>query len=622
MSLCLWLPLNGNFENQGTVAMPSVSMANLEWPAGKLCSKCLYMRGKQSNIITVPELDGKEEFSISVWWKLNENDMATATNYSNFFSVYMNTDGVENVYRIEHCNNTTEPGIVQSLFPRSGDNYSPIYRGYGGHSGHKYQWNHEVVCVDKHTAKWYLNGICVHNIPVSDIYKNYIHLTGKLSFGQSGVMAQLQDFRIYDHCLSPKEVKEISKGLIFHYPLSSPYEEPVKNIYGNQYENGYGKSRTEVIQTLKTDEYGNPYTNYSFSKSPGTVNTWYSIYFDTYPFTAGKSYTIAVDVRVNSCNHCSMVIRHSRLNNDYYDCKTVLAVAGSKVGPGWRTYTLTQSIPASFVYNSETKVCNPLIELYTGNLANAEGDSTTIRSADFDIRNVQVIEKDYNLPYSSGNRDGTVFDCSGFNNNGVMELSSCPSWVSESVKYNGCYQFSGNHFIKFPSPYPDKKIYECTIAFWVNLSISVSYQAILIPFKSPTSGLWISVNTENSVVWAYLGDNEPRYHKLPGDILPDNKWFHISFIFNNGVSKIYLNGEYQNSVKWTNPFITTTEYFSLGDSYDGTSWGGTPFNGKLSDFRIYATALSDVDIKDLYNIRASLTDNGVLMVAGEVLEEC
>jgi len=32
----------------------------------------------------------------------------------------------------------------------------------------------------------------------------------------------LNDFRLYDTVLSPREVKEISKGLVLHYPLSMP----------------------------------------------------------------------------------------------------------------------------------------------------------------------------------------------------------------------------------------------------------------------------------------------------------------------------------------------------------------------------------------------------------------
>ena len=31
----------------------------------------------------------------------------------------------------------------------------------------------------------------------------------------------MNDIRIYDHCLSPKEVKEIARGLILHYKLDN-----------------------------------------------------------------------------------------------------------------------------------------------------------------------------------------------------------------------------------------------------------------------------------------------------------------------------------------------------------------------------------------------------------------
>ena len=43
----------------------------------------------------------------------------------------------------------------------------------------------------------------------------------------------LNDFRIYDHCLSPKEVKEIAKGLVLHYPLNDRYIENTTNLFGN-----------------------------------------------------------------------------------------------------------------------------------------------------------------------------------------------------------------------------------------------------------------------------------------------------------------------------------------------------------------------------------------------------
>ena len=41
------------------------------------------------------------------------------------------------------------------------------------------------------------------------------------STGNSYFTGYINDFRIYDHALSPMEVKQISQGLILHYPLNN-----------------------------------------------------------------------------------------------------------------------------------------------------------------------------------------------------------------------------------------------------------------------------------------------------------------------------------------------------------------------------------------------------------------
>ena len=40
--------------------------------------------------------------------------------------------------------------------------------------------------------------------------------------GQTYFTGCLNDFRIYDHALSAKEVEEIAKGLVLHYKLDEP----------------------------------------------------------------------------------------------------------------------------------------------------------------------------------------------------------------------------------------------------------------------------------------------------------------------------------------------------------------------------------------------------------------
>jgi hypothetical protein len=46
---------------------------------------------------------------------------------------------------------------------------------------------------------------------------------------------QLNDVRLYDHCLSQKEILEIAKGLILHYPMDDSYVEPTTNLLNSQW---------------------------------------------------------------------------------------------------------------------------------------------------------------------------------------------------------------------------------------------------------------------------------------------------------------------------------------------------------------------------------------------------
>jgi len=44
------------------------------------------------------------------------------------------------------------------------------------------------------------------------------------------------------------------------------------------------------------------------------------------------------------------------------------------------------------------------------------------------------------------------------------------------------------------------------------------------------------------------------------------------------------------------------------------------YKGKMSDFRVYTTAITQADITDLYNAPIKIASNGTLITNGEVIE--
>lgn len=608
MSLCLWLPFNGNLENQGTVAMPSISISNSGWTTGKLCSKCVYIKGTPSNTITVPELNEKKEFSISVWWKLSENDMTTAKNHTDFFSVYVDTDGVESVYRIEHCDNAKQPGLAQSLFPRNINNFTPAHRGYGGHSGNKYQWNHEVVCVDESTAKWYLNGVCTYTVSVSEIYKDYMHLTGRLSIGGAGAFVQLQDFRIYDHCLSPKEVKELSKGLILHYPLNQP--DKISNLLQRSYIVNRG------CTNFVYDSDSNTYT----CTVPPNSGVWgWGILFKTQANTIvlqpGETFIVSMEVKPDiDCtwnNDVNNYYSEATSGNDHDDLskrrnspRNLSAGLWNKI---WFSYTAKSNVTYS-IWDASSNW-----GIVTTNLSD---------SVNFQIRNIMgeltVVPSPIWIP-AQGDADAwdrsVEYDCSGFGNNGTLAPSSCPSWSLDSIKYMGCYRFKPNQFIKSSSGrWKSGSFNDTTIAFWMcPNAITCGGAGGIMHDKNGAVGCFTMYHSQ----WQFTdGANWVNYNN--GDNVV-GVWGHYACTIKDGVVKVYKNGNLISTNTNSNILtsLTSEHFVALGCDFPG---GDEYFNGKLSDFRIYATALSASDINDLYETKFSLDDKGAFY-CGEFAEQ-
>jgi hypothetical protein len=191
MALQVWLPLNGTLENKGlsnvTVTNGGATVDN----NGKI-GKCYYFNG--SNYLTFSSpISLSSDCSICCWLDLTN---ITAVQYFITFS--------------------GGGGIRYS----GGDNNFLFYIGSSSLNWTYTKVNrfvHVAFVRKSNSVNLYIDGIQIGNAKTSN---DAISCTGigKRDDGYY-LNGKMNDLRIYDHALSAKEVKEISKGLILHYKL-------------------------------------------------------------------------------------------------------------------------------------------------------------------------------------------------------------------------------------------------------------------------------------------------------------------------------------------------------------------------------------------------------------------
>jgi len=95
-------------------------------------------------------------------------------------------------------------------------------------------------------------------------------------------------------------------------------------------------------------------------------------------------------------------------------------------------------------------------------------------------------------------------------------------------------------------------------------------------------------------------------------------WAYVALVYNGTNIYFYKNGILEDSrtVSLSTKSKVNGEYRIGRDARSDY----TMFNGKLSDFRVYSTALSADDILELYHTPISLSNNGTILTQGEYVE--
>lgn len=599
MSLRVWLPLTKDLRNQGlddvTVTNNGVTFNS----AGKL-GGCYYFNG--SGYLKETSFDwtnfDTSEFSLCCWYK-EPSPVASG----NSQMVCIGTSSGWNNIRIGLLRRTSNGYPMFSV----SDGTNNVNYSFTADSFTLDTWNHIVCTYNNGTMKMYLNGILhkTYTTTITPLLNSSQHLgVGAASNGSEPLVGYLNDVRIYDHCLSPMEVKELSKGLVLHYPLNrggwgqenlaSQYIMPGGNKPG----------------TTATDGRTNYYGDYGIS-IPATENadTYFSIWYSE-PLESGATYTLSAEVS-------------GLLSGSYYNFH-LFAQDNTSMGiikfnhNGLNTFTFTMNYTGTITtttYNGKTYY-RMFMDDVGRTIASGQGAIT--------IKNIKLEKGDKATPWCPNSSDAlatsiglngtTEYDTSGYCNNGVR--TGTFSWTSDTPKYQvsqyfnnptGTSTLSDKIYISAsPNLYSPSAI---TVGFWFKKE-AITRGGLFTTGLATTSTTTLAIHDYDSSVKVISSDNTTLSMGSYDTFIPStNIWYHYVITFDGINAKIYINGD----LKTTKSYSGTKTLQNIIDITLGVNSAGGVYRsakGYYSDFRIYTTALSADDVKSLYQNSAYIDSSG------------
>lgn len=594
IGLQLWLPLNGDVKNYG-LCNAELSYSNLSFEDSGKIGKCLSTGGIVMSADTTGKILNNNAVTISLWLYVNAPTGST----NNRAMIFGNEGTVNNnrkfsLFQYPTCNDFH--------YSWMNDTSGVFSAGFVTNALPSYQWTHIAVTYDNPNICVYINGELKHTSSAVSNSDSFHYTTNVI---HDSPYHKINDFRLYDECLSPKQVKYISQAMICHYPMGNVDGKiGGRNLClntGNSYTMGYGISNTSWINGYAY--IGLPTTINNFEILPqGNSTYWRFLKNETYTQTIW----LETDATIIDLNECRITWFRENDGHDVQIAKIIKISENSyKIISTYTMLKEPQNVRLFDIMNlhNALDIRNSGTYLKFGKLKIEKGTKST--------------------PWTPAPEDNSQFydniipDISGYQNNGEVTDTTCPTWSDDSPRYLGSYEFNGeNQYISGLSPI-SSNTKEFTISFWTKLNNTSGVMTFYTARKSIGSGVALFFTFKN----IRFDDNAQFAFNYTCN-LSSNKWTHLCVTRNNTSKKLYINGKLVDSTSKVGDMQNIGQHFTIGGSESSDSgiadmnW----LNGNISDFRIYTTALSESDVLDLYQSSASLDSQGNLILSGEVIE--
>ena len=571
MSLQIWLPFTKDDSNYGILNMNPTSNT-----------------GKKVN----SDHGGGYEFNNAEKQRIHYEHNAEINNFKSFS---ISCWAKNNVTEKQAILSLTYDVIIQNtgffvLHPETGHVISA-----GSNIGINKLWHNYILTFNYDLQKfyYYLDGILTNELQFNYDNGKYkiVHKNGLIVGADSNDLSQeyyyfngtITDVRVYNHCLSPLEIKQLSVGLIGHYPLNQ-FEKSSKNLISNSkslsYWIGYDEKTSNGMFSVAKFTYTNINDNYIDMNYSGTFNVESNTYY-TFSFFAKASSNLKFQsffYNNNNPDGYAIVSGKNSIGNTGTSSDGCIVTNAITT---WKRYWI--------IWKTGPHVTLPLSLILARfvNTSNSKGDTIWIYAP--------KLEKGYNEnpQWTPGFGDGDwpqiEYDISGLTNNIPLSEDINPLFVSDTARYSGSYNFNevGQTIGTREHIKPTKNV---SISAWVKSS---KIDTVTEP-NVDVDGINIYVN--NSGIIHLVG----TFGDLNSSVSCIDTWTHACGTYDGTTVKLYVNGVLKSSKSYSSDLKYVKGAAISSDSKSGITC-------KVSDFRIFSTALKDDYITDLYNMGAAVS---------------
>lgn len=584
MALKVWLPLNGTLDNQGLSTLVSSGTPTF-LNNGKM-GKCISLTPRVS-FTGLPKL---EKFTILFWLKVDScsSDWADSLSFTS-----KQADGSSAApFRFE-ATKTTRACSFHNNIPYAITTGSRILIT----EEQKGEWHHCGFSYDGEHCYTYIDGVLTYtDTGLGGYLIDYFHI------GETNNMVGgMNDLRIYDECLSQKQIKEISKGLVAHYKLEGVGANPnlALNTLTTSPSNFYDYTGKASASRVTDNNVATSVYKIDFPEDTATYST-YNLYTgiprDASAVTQdGKTYTLSFKIKA------SKALSNYKLLYEYNN-----SVVNIDIGTKWQKVTMTGVANNQY---SALYVCHGgrdnRLKINGGSLYIAEiklelGDKATDWIPN-EAENEYIV-----LGYDKA----LTTDVSGFGYNGTItgELT----FDSDSPRYAGGTKFNGSSYITTsPGSLAWCNFDNLTISAWMKPTVKPGgwTGSIGIQQDGGTNGKVFSISNYAGNFSVHT-DNGSGWVTTQSEALPLNQWSHCVATLTDGTNlKMYINGKLVKTatINYNTATVLSNTRIAIGVDLPGDD---EKYTGYYSDARFYATALSAEDILKLYEISGIIDNKG------------